>query len=1111
MKRLLTLLLMFFALTNVQAQETPADENKCGDNLYWSYEGATRTLTISGDGPMYDYGTAPWQKYNIKKVEFIGSPTSIGMKAFINTDIESIEIPEGVTSIGGLAFAHCENLERVIIPSSVTSLEGHEFRNCISLAKVELPEGLTKIGGGTFSGCTALENINIPSTVLSIGSSAFSGCSALESIVFPSGLTNIGEYAFSNCSALTGIEIPVNVVSIASNAFESCSALASIIVDEGNTVYDSRGNCNALIETVTNTLMRGCDNTIIPDDVTVINGLAFNGCSGLTSIRIPASVTKIANGAFRRCIGLTSIIVDEGNTVYDSRGNCNALIETATNRLMIGCNNTIIPDDVTSISDYAFYGCNAFESIIIPSGVTTIGQNAFEECISLESIELPESVRSIGKAAFYNCSALKSIEIPDSVTILNDFLFDGCSSLASVRIPSTVTSINVQVFNNCSSLTSIRIPAGVTRIGNLAFGGCSSLVGIISLIPADKLFRIVSSNADRSICTLFVVPGAKSAYENTNYWNRFTNIEEIDGECGDELHWSLNDSGVLTIMGNGAMHDYTSSRAPWYDIRDSIRVVRFLSNVTSIDSEAFRGCNSIESIVSFIPADKLFAPGTNAFADVDKNSCRLYVLADTKSKHETIAGWKEFSNIIEINGECGDRLYWSLDEATGALTIMGNGAMTYRSHRNVPWYDILDRIKTVNFVGSPTNIGYRAFDGCSALESIVIPEGVTSIGNYAFYDCSALTSIVIPEGVTSIGEYAFSQCSALESVVIPEGLTEICKSAFSRCTALASLEIPASVTSIGDYAFYICGAIQNIVVDEGNTVYDSRGNCNALIETATNKLIAGSSNTVIPDDITVIGDAAFYECSGLTNIKIPASVTSIGRNAFYGCGGLMSIVVDDGNTVYDSRTNCNAIIETATNTLIKGSNNTIIPYGVTNIAIGAFYNCDSLTYIDIPGSVTNIGTEAFMDCGSLASIEIPEGVTNIDWAAFRDCISLTSVVIPSTVTSIDNYAFNNCISLTSIVSHIAAEDLFSPGDYVFDNVDKSACTLYVPNGAKAAYAATDKWWDFTNIVESGATDINNVVSEVSFDVPVYYDLSGRRVENPASGIYIVNGKKVYIK
>ena len=164
MKRLLTLLLMFFALTNVQAQETPADENKCGDNLYWSYEGATRTLTISGDGPMYDYGNAPWQKYNIKKVEFIGSPTSIGTKAFGNTDIESIEIPEGVTSIGALAFAHCENLERVIIPSSVTSLEGNEFRNCISLATVELPEGLTKIGGGTFSGCTALENINIPST-----------------------------------------------------------------------------------------------------------------------------------------------------------------------------------------------------------------------------------------------------------------------------------------------------------------------------------------------------------------------------------------------------------------------------------------------------------------------------------------------------------------------------------------------------------------------------------------------------------------------------------------------------------------------------------------------------------------------------------------------------------------------------------------------------------------------------------------------------------------------------------------------------------------------------------------------------------------------------------
>ena len=1088
MKRLLTLLLMFFALTNVQAQETPADENKCGDNLYWSYDGATRTLTISGDGPMYDYGTAPWREYNIKKVEFIGIPTSIGKKAFQHTDIESIEIPEGVTSIGSFAFFACKELESVKIPLGVTSLEGTEFSDCSSLVTVELPEGLKKIGSRSFYNCTSLVEINIPSTV-EIIDNAFGGCSALESIVIPESVTSIDYSAFGDCTALESIRIPANVAFIKDNAFRGCTGLTSIIVDEKNTVYDSRGNCNAIIETATNTLMIGCKNTIIPDDATALGYMAFQHCSSLTSIRIPASVTKIANDAFHCCSSLTSIVIDEGNTVYDSRDNCNAIIETATNTLIKGCNSTIIPDGITSIYNDAFYACNALESVVIPAGVTSIGSSVFGDCTALKSIVIPESVTEIGQSAFYGCSALTSIEIPDSVTILNNFLFDGCSSLTSIRIPDNVTSIGTQAFRNCK-LTSIVIPASVTKIGGSAFRGCYALTSVISLIPADKLFSCSTSFpiAVTDTSPLYVVPGAKSAYENTNQWSRFKKIVEIDGECGDELHWSLNDSGILTIMGNGAMHDYTSSRAPWYDIRDSIRVVRFLSNVTSIDSEAFRGCNGIESIVSFIPADKLFAPGTNAFADVDKNSCRLYVLADTKSKHETIAGWKEFSNIIEINGECGDRLYWSLDEATGTLTILGDGTMVDNSYSGVSWYSSHDRIKTVNFIGCPTNIG-----------------------NYAFYDCSALTSIVIPEGVTSIGEYAFSQCSALESIVIPEGLTEICNSAFSRCTALASLEIPASVTSIGDYAFYICGAIQNIVVDEGNTVYDSRGNCNAIIETATNKLIAGSSNTVIPDDITVIGDAAFYECSGLTNIKIPASVTSIGRNAFYGCGGLMSIVVDDGNTVYDSRTNCNAIIETATNTLIKGSNNTIIPYGVTNIAIGAFYNCDSLTYIDIPGSVTNIGTEAFMDCGSLAIIEIPEGVTNIGGGAFKDCISLTSVVIPSTVTSIGNFAFESCIALTSIVSHIAAEDLFSPGEYVFDNVDKYACTLYVPNGAKAAYAAADQWRDFMNIVESGATDIDNVVSEVSFDVPVYYDLSGRRVENPAGGIYIVNGKKVYIK
>ena len=1150
MKKLLTLLFMFFALTGVQAQETSTDENKCGDNLYWSYDGATGTLTISGDGEMYDR-TSPWEEYRIKAIKFIGSPTSIGERAFQNSDIESVVIPssvtsikfsafygcnnltsvvisEGVTSIAAMAFAHCNNLKSVKIPSTITSLEGNEFRSCSSLVNVELSEGLTSIGQSTFYECFSLDSINIPSTV-----------------------TNISDRAFSFCS-LRSIEISANVTNIDSGAFQYCKTIASIVVDEKNRVYDSRGNCNALIETATNTLMVGSANTVIPEDITSISELAFNGCSGLKSIKIPASVTSIGKDALRGCSSLISLIVDEGNTVYDSRDNCNALIETATNTLISGCKNTIIPKDITIIANNAFYGCNTLESIVIPEGVKSIGKNVFQDCTSLVSVDIPESVTSIGDQAFYYCSALTNIEIPESITSLSQFLFDGCSSLKSVRIPTGVTSIGTQAFCNCSSLTTIVIPAGVTSIGHAAFYDCTALTSIVSLIPADKLFApgSIFSGVNTNSSILYVVSGAKSTYEKTNRWNRFKNIKEINGECGDELYWSLND-GTLTIMGNGAMYDYTSSsRAPWYDSRDSIKVIRLLGDVTSIGAETFSGCNDLESIVSFIPADKLVTPGSNAFADIDKSACHLYVPANTKTKYETTIGWKEFANIFEINGECGNRLYWLFDKATETLTILGNGTMSDNNYTDVPWYSSRDSIKTIKFVGSPTNIG-----------------------NEAFYSCSALTNIVIPEGVTSIGEYAFRYCYSLESVVIPKTLTSIGISAFSNCTALKSIEIPASVTSIDSYSFYRCRSLASIVVDEENTVYDSRGNCNAIIETATNKLIKGCNSTIIPEDVTSIGEGAFYNCV-LTNIAIPNSVTNIDVEAFYKCSALTSID---------------------------------IPQGVTNIGGGAFRGCSSLTSVVIPSTITSIGNYAFEGCSALTSfvsyiaaedlfplgvdalgnidrtactLYVPTGAksvyrTSIDWYdfvniveidgqcgdelywsfdketdtlsiygngkmydfessspwssesvatvnftgsptsignnAFKNCTYLDRIELPASITSIGNSAFQDCKALTSLISHIPADKLFVPGEHAFYGIDKEMCTLYVAPGAKATYASTEQWKEFINIKESDTTAIDDVVTEEQSKKPVYYDLSGRRVENPTRGIYIVNGKKVYLK
>ena len=874
--------------------------------------------------------------------------TSIGQYAFAGFGLTSITIPDSVLSIGDHAFYGCRFLNTLTMPNSVTHLGESVFMDCRGLGSVVLSNALTELPDNCFSQCTYLSSIEIPTSVVSIGDHAFYDCRELRSIPIPSSVTSIGFGAFKECKTLSSIIIPNSITTIGYEAFRGCSAMYMISIPNSisSIEFSTFRNIDDLRIVI-------CLNETPPS----LANQAFPGLPNNAVLYVPSgSVTAYQNsmwtGYFSSILDYSTYnptilsfadpVVKDICVNYYDRTNDGELdiyeIQAITSLLGFRGNTEMVSFDelqyftgLTSISDYAFEGCTGLTSIEIPNSVTSIGNYAFDGCTGLTSVTIGNSVTSTGNYTFRNCTGLTSVTIGNSVTSIGGSAFVGCTGLTSVTIPNSVTSIGESAFSGCSGLTSVTIPNSVTLIdryafyvctgltsvtignsvtstGGQAFSGCSGLTELAVLAETPpSLGNDVYLYVDRSI-PVYIPACGLEAYVSSS-WGGFSNFVAISAgditatsnstEAGSVTgagHYEAMENCTLAAVANeGYQFDYWMKGGRFYSIEPTI-------SFTVYSDALYTAHFSVDGIVHF---------------------------EDASVKSVCVSNWD-----TDGDGEL------SYVEAVRVTTL----GEALRGNTSITSFDELDQ-----FVGLASIDNY-AFEGCTGLTSIEIPNSVTSISEFAFQNCTGLTTVTIPNSVTSIGNYAFAGCSGLTTVTIPNSVTSIGYDAFENCTGLTTVTIPNSVTSIGGSAFAGCTSLTSVAI--GNSVTSIDGYAFAGC--------TGLTSVTIPNSVTSIGGYAFAGCTSLTSVAIGNSVTSIGGSAFAGCTGLISVT---------------------------------IPNSVTSIGNYAFQNCTGLISVTILNSVTSIGEYAFRNCTGLTTVTIPNSVTSIGQSAFASCYGLTELVV----------------------------------------------------------------------------------------------------------------------
>ena len=960
---------------------------------------------------------------NLTSVTIPDGVSSIGASAFNRCgSLKSVIIPDSVTSIGASAFNRCGSLKSVIIPDSVTSIGASAFEGCTNLMSVTIPDSVTGIGDSAFCGCGGLTRVTIPDAVTSIGSYMFCGCRGLTSVTIPYGVTNVEDHAFFNCTGLMNVTIPDSVTSIGHSAFEYCPSLTSVTIPDSVTSigYSAFLVCSeSLFDTTTIPGVKLVDGWVVGYTASIaselnlsgvrgICGSAFSGCTNLTSMMISASVTNIGVAAFSNCSGLRSIMVDSRNDRYSS---VNGLLLSKDGKTLVqGVNGDVtIPNGVTSIGAYAFFGCTDLMDLRLPLGVTNIGDYAFYNCMKgsiwlrvapifpvgvtnivnnvfyseglVTDVTIPDGVISIGSHAFYGCSGLTSVTIPDSVTSIGDYAFFGCynrqydrhyyvkdEGLESVTIGNGVANIGDYAFSKCQVLTNVTIGSGVKEIGNYAFSGCSKLgevtipnsvtsIGLGAFGDCDGLGRIrIYDKLGHAASVAEALDGSPAdieiIYEEAL---RYTVTFDANGGTVLELTRGVDDGTSVGPLPMPTRVGYAFDG--WWTE----------ANGGSQMSEATCVTDDVTVYAHWTPAvcAVTYKPGANgsgmSLTTGKAWDSPLPLMDSIFSRSGYVqAGWstsdggpKAYDLSADYTSNADLTLYPFWLVGTCNVQLEKNGGSGGDNYVTATYLEPMPTLLSAPTKAGCIFDGYWSTSGSdgvqyydNCMDSVHDWDGEAAI-LWARWRTAAVVHVAFEKNGGSGGE---------DSVICTEG---------QSMPVLSALPTKEGCTFDGYWTSADMGGDQYYDEDllsvrdwdktSATTLYAKWSPASETMPHGTDGETGKPIFTIEEAILTAV------DLNGATDVVVPDTVTEIGPNAFYGCTNLTSVTITDGVTSIWGFAfgRCTSLT------------NVTIPDSVTNIVDAAFYGCSELAHVIFNGNAPIVGNQAFdgVACGCTAYVK----------------------------------------------------------------------------------------------------------------------------------------------